>query len=83
MSTVEVIMAWVGPLCMKSVGSANCRMRSTSGRTEIARSRGKFSLTLRSLDDVLPVKYPSAKWPIANVQESLVNTSEMSKGLIN
>ena len=83
MSTVQVSMAWVGPLCIKSIGSKNCRIRSTSGRTETARSRGKFSLTLRSLEDALPVKYPSAKWPIANVQESLVNTSEMSKGLIN
>ena len=44
--------------------------RSTSGRTDAASRSGKFTLTLLSFEEPFPVKYPKAKWPIANVYET-------------
>jgi hypothetical protein len=42
-----------------------------SGRTEAANKSGKFSLTLASLPQPFPTKYPKAKWPIANREKPL------------
>lgn len=56
---------WVGPRCIRKRNS-----RSISGRTEVANSNGKCKLTLTSFEDAFPVRYPKAKWPIANVAET-------------
>jgi len=58
---VKVIIAWVGPLCMKSVGSMNCRIKSTSGIIDTTRSMDMFRLVLRILEEPFPSRYPSAK----------------------
>jgi hypothetical protein len=42
-----------------------------SGRTDAANRSGKFSLTLPNLPELLPTKYPKAKWPIANREKPL------------
>ena len=61
MRTVIVIMECVGPRCMKIVGFTACKIKSMSGNTETTRRRGRFSLVLKTLDVLLPVKYPRAK----------------------
>ena len=61
MSKVKVIMEWVGPRCINKVGSMNCRIRSMSGRTEAASSKGKLIFAFASFDVPLPAKYPNAK----------------------
>ena len=59
---VMVMIEWVGPRCIMK-----CSSRSTSGRTEAASRSGRFTLTLASFEEPFPVRYPRAKWPIANV----------------
>jgi len=56
------IAEWVGPLC-----SRPGIKRSMSGMTEATNSRGMLTLTFRSLDVALPVMYPRARCPTANV----------------
>ncbi len=68
MSKVKVTMECVGPRCMNKLSFRICRIKSISGRTEAASSRGKFSCVFSSLEAPFPVKYPSAKWPIANIK---------------
>jgi hypothetical protein len=52
----------VGPRWVRKRNS-----KSTSGRMDAARRRGRFILTWASLAEPFPSKYPKAKWPIANV----------------
>jgi hypothetical protein len=66
---INAVMAsteWVGPRCIRKRSS-----RSMSGRTEAANRSGIFSLTLASLPELFPTKYPRAKWPIANREKPL------------
>ncbi len=60
-----VMMECVGPRCIRKRSK-----RSTSGSTEAANRSGKFALTLASFAEPFPVRYPSAKWPIANVKKT-------------
>jgi hypothetical protein len=65
-NAVIVSNEWVGPRCIRKRSS-----RSMSGSTEAANRSGKFSLTLASLPEPFPAKYPKAKWPIANREKPL------------
>ena len=66
---IKAVMAsneWVGPRCVRKLSN-----RSASGRTEAANRRGIFSLTLVSLPEPFPTKYPKAKLSIANREKPL------------
>ena len=58
---VVMSIEWKGPLC-----SMKGTRRSKSGRMEIRKSRGMFTLTLNSFDVAFPDKYPRARCPTAN-----------------
>ena len=57
-----MIREWVGPRCSRP--GIN---RSMSEMMEATNNSGMFTLTFRSLDVVLPVMYPRARCPTANV----------------
>jgi hypothetical protein len=57
-----MIREWVGPRC-----SRPSIRKSMSGMTEATNNKGMFELTFRSLEVVLPVRYPKARCPTANV----------------
>jgi len=61
-SRVVMIREWVGPRCSRP--GIN---RSMSEMTEATNNSGMFTLTFRSLDVTLPVMYPRARCPTANV----------------
>jgi hypothetical protein len=53
-----------------------------SGRTEAASRSGKFTLTLASFAEPFPNMYPKAKWPIANIQRTLLNAMQLYTKLL-
>jgi len=61
--SIEIMASeWVGPRCCKPGIS-----KSMSDMMEAANNKGMFTFAFRSLDVALPVMYPRAKWPTANV----------------
>jgi hypothetical protein len=56
---------WVGPRCSR-MGTN----KSMSDMLETTNNKGMFTLTFRSLDVALPVIYPTARCPTANVYYS-------------
>lgn len=56
-----IIMECVGPRCGR-----NGNRMSTSGMIESVKISGRLSFVFNNVADVLPVMYPSAKWPTAN-----------------
>ena len=63
MKSKEMAMReWVGPRCFRP--GIN---RSMSGMIEATNNRGMFTFMFRSLDVALPVMYPRARCPTANV----------------
>ncbi len=57
-----MIREWVGPRCSRL--GIN---RSMSDMTEATNNRGMFTFMFRILDVALPVMYPRARCPTANV----------------